>query len=161
MLIFYSKMIEFLTFFLLGASLAFRSHFGAMMHNRSLHTIHTITAQNTNGGRQRKHTHNEHKGTCLRGRNDGRRRRAGRDTQFVLVTPPPPSSHLCHSILEYARLCCVCQVYSALLGFSFSSLFGSMSNFASACPEITYTGGSHLYARLHSSMHSVNSESHK
>ena len=42
--IFCSKVIDFLAFFLPGASLALRSHFGAMMHKLSLHTMHTITA---------------------------------------------------------------------------------------------------------------------
>ena len=45
--IFCSKVIDFSAFFLPGASLALRSRFGAMMHKRSLHTMLTITAQNT------------------------------------------------------------------------------------------------------------------
>ena len=74
--IFCSKVIDFLDFFLQGASLALRSCFGTMMHKQSLRTMHVITAQNT-----REHVYNS------------RRRKAGRDSHIVFVIPPPTSPH--------------------------------------------------------------------
>ena len=132
--IFCPKAIDFLTFFLLGASLALRSCFGGMMHKRSLHTMHTITARNKWRTIEREQTHNAHKRTCLHGRNSSGRRKAGKDPRIVLVTHSPP--HLRHSFPEYVLLAWLFLL--GLLCFVRFLVLGLYVDFCLHAPENVY-----------------------
>ena len=73
-----------------------------MMHKRSLHKKHKITAQTLRRMIERTHKQciREHKRTRLRGRGNSRRRGAESDPSVLLVTPLP---HLYHSVPSTSR----------------------------------------------------------
>ena len=132
---FCSKVIDFLAFFLPGASLSLRSCFGAMTHKRSLQKI----TKKNNRETQKQHTR-ARENTCMW---QAEQREKGDRERPMHLACYPPSPCLCNSVSyitahsnAYAWVGCACWVDSAVFGFLFLA-FSALCRLSLTCARKT------------------------
>ena len=120
-------MIDFLAFFLLGASLALGS---IMLWGHDAQTITAHNAHNHCTKHKRRMIERAHSQENTSTWQAQQRDKEGWETDTLYLLTP---TYFTASPNKHAWLCCACRVYSALFGFSFSASMSTFYYFSKTC----------------------------